>query len=75
MTYDILSPKLDIIFKKLFTDHQDLLLIFVCDLLSINEKDVQAISLHNNELPPDMYDGKLSRLDLNLKLNDIHCQC
>jgi len=71
MTQEILSPKLDIIFKKIFTDNQELLLVFVCDLLSINIRDVQEISLQNNELLPDIYDGKLSRLDINLKINDI----
>ncbi len=71
MSREIISPKLDVIFKKIFTENRDLLQAFVCDLMEIKESDVQEITLLNNELPPDASDGKLSRLDLNLKINDI----
>lgn len=70
MGRDVVSAKLDIIFKKLFSENTDLLQDFVAGLLEIPADSIESIELKNTEIVPETYEGKFSRLDLNMKLND-----
>jgi len=65
---ELLSPKLDIVFKKIFTENLDLLQHFVASMLSIPMHEITGIELTNPEMPPDEADAKFSRLDLRLSL-------
>lgn len=70
MARDVVSAKLDIIFKKIFTENDDMLQAFLADILDIPYDDIQDVIVTNQELPPETSDGKFSRLDLNLKVAD-----
>ena len=70
MARDVVSAKLDIIFKKIFTENEDMLHEFLADILDIPSESIQGIVVTNPELPPETSDGKFSRLDLNLKVDD-----
>lgn len=66
MGRDVVSAKLDIIFKKLFTDNKDLLQSFVASMLNIPTESITEIVVNNPEMPPESIAGKFSRLDLSL---------
>ena len=70
MARDVVSAKLDIIFKKIFTENVDMLQEFLADILDIPYDDIQDIIVAKQELTPETVDGKFSRLDLNLKVAD-----
>jgi len=70
MARDVVSAKLDIIFKKIFTENEDMLQSFLADILEIPYDDIQDIIVAKQELTPETIDGKFSRLDLNLKVAD-----
>ena len=70
MGRDVVSAKLDIIFKKFFTENVDMLYSFVASMLDIPQESISEIKITNPELPPDSLEGKFSRLDLNLKVNN-----
>lgn len=70
MARDVVSAKLDIIFKKIFTENDDMLQEFLADILDIPYEDIQDVIVTNSELTPETSDGKFSRLDLNLKVAD-----
>lgn len=70
MARDVVSAKLDIIFKKIFTENEDMLQEFLADILDIPYDDIQDIIVAKQELTPETIDGKFSRLDLNLKVAD-----
>ncbi len=70
MARDVVSAKLDIIFKKIFTENEDMLQEFLADILDIPYDDIQDIIVAKQELTPETVDGKFSRLDLNLKVAD-----
>ena len=70
MARDVVSAKLDIIFKKIFTENKDMLQEFLADILEIPSESIQKIIVTNQELPLETSDGKFSRLDLNLKVAD-----
>lgn len=57
----------DIIFKALFVQNPFLLKNFIASALSINEADITNIKILNSEVPPNFYDGKLTRLDILLE--------
>lgn len=62
------KPKLDIVFKKLFTDIQntDLLIDFISCIIDIPKKDIYDITILDNEVLPESIDKKFSRLDVLL---------
>ena len=66
MRMKLLSPKLDIVFKKLFTsnDSKDILLDFIAAVLDIDVNSIQDIQIQNTEIVPDVIDHKYSRLDV-----------
>ncbi len=70
MARDVISAKLDIIFKKIFTENRDMLQEFLADILDIPSENIQDIIIAKQELTPETADGKFSRLDLNLKVDD-----
>ncbi len=43
MARDVVSAKLDIIFKKIFTENEDMLQEFLADILDIPYDDIQDI--------------------------------
>jgi len=63
------TPKLDLVFKKVFGDvnNSDLLISFLSSVLDIDKAEIQDVEIINNEIIPDTYDQKFSRLDLLLK--------
>ena len=71
MGRNVVSAKLDIIFKKIFTENADMLHEFVADILEIPSESIQEITIRNQELSPENFDGKFSRLDLNLKVDNV----
>ncbi len=71
MGRNVVSAKLDIIFKKIFTENADMLHEFVADILEIPSESIQEITIRNQELAPENLDGKFSRLDLNLKVDNV----
>lgn len=67
---DVVSVKLDIIFKKFFTENKDMLHEFVAAMLDIPKERISQIIITNPEMPPDSLVGKFSRLDLSLRVDD-----
>ncbi|MCL2053657.1 MAG: Rpn family recombination-promoting nuclease/putative transposase [Oscillospiraceae bacterium] len=57
--------KLDVIFKKAFTEHDEMLRGLLCGLLQVEA--VENIKIRNSEIVPDGIDGKFVRMDLNLE--------
>ena len=43
MARDVVSAKLDIIFKKIFTDNKDMLHSFVADMLDVPQESISDI--------------------------------
>ena len=70
MARNVVSAKLDIIFKKIFTENADLLHSFVASMLDIPPESITDIVVTNPEIPPETMTGKFSRLDLSLKVDD-----
>ena len=70
MGRDVVSAKLDIIFKKFFTENVDMLYSFVASMLDVPQESISEIKITNPELPPESLEGKFSRLDLNLKVDN-----
>lgn len=70
MGRDVVSAKLDVIFKKLFTENTDLLHSFVASMLDIPPESIKEIQISNPELPPETVTSKFSRLDLSLNVDD-----
>ena len=68
---ELLSPKIDIVFKKLFTsaDSKDILSDFIASVLDIDVKDIQNIEIRNTEIVPDVIDRKYSRLDVSISVD------
>ena len=64
MSREIVSVKIDVIFKKFFTKHEDMLHAFVSDILEIPSDSIRKIEICNPEMPPETEEGKFSRLDL-----------
>jgi predicted transposase/invertase (TIGR01784 family) len=60
----VVKPKLDVVFKILFTEHPDLLKIFLSEALHMPEEDFAELSILNPELLPNMVGEKYARLDV-----------
>ncbi len=67
---EIIKPKLDIVFKALFTKNSDLLKCFVADILDIPRNDITELIVDNPNIYPDAKGGKESQLDLKLRVDD-----
>ena len=66
----LISPKLDVVFKTLFVENPDLLLNFVASILAVEPESITSLQVTNPELTPEDVDGKFSRLDLKLAVDD-----
>ncbi|MCL2086118.1 MAG: Rpn family recombination-promoting nuclease/putative transposase, partial [Oscillospiraceae bacterium] len=62
---NIIKLKLDIVFKKTFTEHDDLLKFMLMHLLNLSS--ITKIVIKSSELLPDGINGKFVRMDLNLE--------
>lgn len=67
---EVFSAKNDVVFKMLFVRNVDALQSFLSAALDIPLEDIKDIVIKNPELPPEVYDEKLSRLDILLKTGD-----
>lgn len=68
MGREIVSAKIDVVFKELFIRKEELLKNFISDVLDIPFENILKIVLTNPEIPSDFSDGKLVRLDLSVSL-------
>ncbi|MFI3283709.1 MAG: Rpn family recombination-promoting nuclease/putative transposase [Erysipelotrichaceae bacterium] len=69
----LLSPKKDLVFKYLFVDKPNKgLQAFLNDVLNLNIKHYQDISIENSEVSVERVDGKLPRMDLKVKVDDFY---
>lgn len=66
----LLSPRIDVVFKMLFADadNLDLLADFIAAILDVEPSELTDIEILNGEVLPDSYKEKFSRLDLLLKV-------
>ena len=69
MSREIVSVKIDVIFKKFFTEHEDMLHAFISDILEIPFESIRRIEIGSQEIPPETEEGKFSRLDLVLDVD------
>ncbi|MDR0903247.1 MAG: Rpn family recombination-promoting nuclease/putative transposase [Ruminococcus sp.] len=60
----VCKPKLDVVFKAIFTENPDLLADFVGLALETEIEDLQIL---NNDILPESYNEKFSRLDILVK--------
>lgn len=68
---EILDPKVDSIFKKIFGEKQDVFIDFVNSVFADkNEKLVKSVTFLNTELSKDISDGKECVLDVRAELDD-----
>lgn len=67
----IVKLKIDIIFKRVFGNEQNVEIIaaFISDMLDIPRNRITHVEIKNVELPPEEIDQKFSRLDLNLTVD------
>ena len=72
MGRDVISAKLDIIFKKMFflEENEDLLHDFLASLLEIPYNSIQRIDVLNSDVLPETAEGKFSRMDLKLLVDN-----
>ena len=70
MENELVSPKIDVVFKKVFGENKDILSKFLSDVLEMPDIDPDDITVANQELVPDDTKGKFCRLDLKLKVKD-----
>ena len=70
---EIVKPKLDIIFKRIFGDvkNKEIVMRFLSDILDIPLKRMKDIHFGNVELTSKYLEEKFSRLDLKLELKDV----
>jgi predicted transposase/invertase (TIGR01784 family) len=66
----VVKPKLDVVFKILFTEHPDLLKIFLSEALHMPEEDFAEINILNPELAPETAGEKFARLDIIVRKPD-----
>lgn len=71
MGNNILDLTLDVIFKKFFIDNQNLLKRFLADVFNKDISSIGNMDILNTELIPQGSDGKFSRLDLLVSVDDV----
>jgi len=69
---ELLSPKVDIIFKLLFGDerHKDLTISFISAVLGYKDGELEDISFYDTHLKRESEDDKLGILDVKAKLSN-----
>lgn len=70
MSDNVIKAKLDIIFKKLFTENTDLLHDFLASTLEIPYNSIKNIIIQNPEILPFTINGKLSRMDIKILVDN-----
>ena len=65
---EIISASHDVVFKALFVRNPDILRAFLRDVLDLPLTDNDEVTILNPELIPETADGKLSRLDIHVKM-------
>ena len=70
---EIVKPKLDIIFKRIFGDvkNKEIVMRFLSDILEISREKMKDIHFDNGELTSKYLEEKFSRLDLKIELKDV----
>lgn len=65
------TPKLDLVFKKIFGDvrNTDILTDFLATVLEISPSEITEVEILDNEVVPDILISKFSRLDLKITIN------
>ena len=73
MARNIVKAKLDIIFKKLFTDegNQHILQAFLSDILEIPYESINNIIVLNSEIMPENIIEKYSRMDIKMTVDGL----
>ena len=77
----LLSPRLDVVFKKLFSepDNKPLLTDFLASVLEVDNDKIHDLQIVNGEITPSMINEKFIRLDLTVLIDgakiDIEMQC
>ena len=66
------SAKLDIAFKKLFTEHVNEFRAFLSDMLELPGRSLNKIQFLDTELKPSTMNEKLSRLDIRADVGGKH---
>ena len=72
MARDVVSAKLDIIFKKLFTENEDMLHSFVASMLDVPQESISKIKITNPELPPETLAGQVQLSDVTIRITDYY---
>lgn len=69
---EIVKPKIDVVFKKLFGDPDNIHILkgFVSAVLNIPKGDITELVVENVELLPEYADEKFGRVDLKITLHD-----
>ena len=70
---EIVKPKLDIIFKRIFGNvkNKEIVMRFLTDILEIPRESMKDIHFDNGELTSKYLEEKFSRLDLKIELKDV----
>jgi predicted transposase/invertase (TIGR01784 family) len=66
----VIRAKLDIIAKKMFIENNDLLHDYIAYTLDIPYDSIKNITIRNPELLPNIIDGKLSRMDIKMQVDN-----
>jgi len=69
---EIVKPKIDIVFKKLFgvSENLHILRAFLCAVLDMDKEMLEEIVIENNEIIPDFADEKTGRVDIKVTTRD-----
>ena len=69
---ELLSPKIDYVFKTLFTsaDSEDILTDFLASVLDIDNEDISSIKVLNTDFVPEAAAQKYSRLDIAMEVEN-----
>jgi len=69
---EIVKPKIDVVFKKLFGDPENIHILkgFVSAVLNIPKEEITELVVENVELLPEYADEKFGRVDLKITLYD-----
>ena len=70
-TNQIVKPKIDVVFKKLFGDpaNEHILKAFIADMLGIDKNRITEISFDNVEMIPDFADEKFGKVDVKVTID------
>ncbi len=69
---EIVKPKTDVVFKRIFTDkdNADLLQDLLSAILDIPSEEIKNIEIKNVELPPEVIGNKFGKLDISLEFKN-----